>query len=199
MTIMSKTVQDYLREKTDDKDTKFVQMACPFSLRPPPKHLGDYTFDNKFAIVNLNLRLVDNLKEGVKVINRDMQGLKNSIEPIGLYYLILIVMSLPSFVRWYVLEDYVSKMTFGFSNVPGPREPYIVDGKVNHGIGFNMPVGRSMVGSFSIISHVNMIKVCISMDKSVMESPKIISDMFLKNMDEMLGESWRDFHKARNS
>ena len=41
-------------------------MACPFSLRPPPKFLGDYTFDNNFAIVNLNLRLVDSLKEGVK-------------------------------------------------------------------------------------------------------------------------------------
>ena len=102
-------------------------------------------------------------------------------------------------MRWFVLEDYASKMTFGFSNVPGPRDPYVVDGAVNRGMGFNMPVGRSMVGSFSIISHVDMIKVCISMDRAVMETPKIISDMFLKNMDEMLGPSWRDFHEKRNN
>ena len=174
-------------------------MACPFSLRAPPKHLGDYSFDNNFAIVNLNLRLVDSLKEGVKQINRDMQELKKSIEPIGLYYLIGLMMQLPAFLRAQVLEDYGDKMTFGFSNVPGPGEPYVVDGKVNHGIGFNMPVARSLVGSFSIISHVDVIKVCISMDKAVMETPKPIADIFIKNMDEMLGESWRDFHKQRNS
>ena len=74
-------------------------MACPFSLRPPPRHLGDYTFDNNFAVVNLNLRLVDNLKEGVKLISSDMQEVKKSIEPVGLYYLIGIMMQLPSFLR----------------------------------------------------------------------------------------------------
>ena len=36
MTVMSKSIHDYLRQKTEDKSTKFVQMACPFSLRPPP-------------------------------------------------------------------------------------------------------------------------------------------------------------------
>ena len=89
-------------------------------------------------------------------------------------------------------------MTFGFSNVPGPKEPYVLDGKVNHGIGFIMPVGRSIVGSISIISHVNVIKVCMSMDKACMESPTNLSNLFLKNMDEMLGVTWRDFHTSRN-
>lgn len=64
--VLSKSLHDYLRQKTEDKTTNFVQMACPFSLRPPPKKLGDFTFDNDFAIVNLKLRLVDNLVEGVK-------------------------------------------------------------------------------------------------------------------------------------
>ena len=92
MTVLSKTVDDYLREKTDDKVTKSVNMACPFSLRPPPKFLGDYTFDNDFAIVNLKMRLVNNLKEGVKIISSDMNVLKKSIEPIGIFYAIAIGM-----------------------------------------------------------------------------------------------------------
>jgi len=198
MTVLSKSIHDYLRKNTDDTTTKSVNMACPFSLRPPPKHLGDFTFDNDFAIVNLNLRLVDSLTEGIKLINRDMLALKKSIEPIGLYYVIMIVMQLPSFLRWYILEDYTTKMTFGFSNVPGPREPYVVDGKVNHGMGFVMPVARSIVGSFSIISHVDVIKVGVSMDAATMESPKAIADLFSHNMDEMLGVGWRDFHEQRN-
>ena len=187
-----------MRETTGDKDTKFVQMACPFSLRPAPKFLGDFTFDNNFAICNMKLRLVDNLKEGIKPINRDMIALKNSIEPIGLYYLIQIVMQLPNVIRWYVLEDYTSKMTFGFSNVPGPKNPYVLAGNTNKGLGFIMPVARSIVGAFSIISHVNVIKIVISMDKKVMATPKPLADLFCKNLDEMLGASWRDFHKKNN-
>mmetsp|Transcript_21124 Transcript_21124/g.26000 ORF Transcript_21124/g.26000 Transcript_21124/m.26000 type:complete len:287 (-) Transcript_21124:542-1402(-) len=46
MTVLSKSIKDYLDEHTSDKDTKFVRMACPFSLRPPPQSLGDYSFDN---------------------------------------------------------------------------------------------------------------------------------------------------------
>ena len=179
MTVLSKTIYDYLRLKTEDKETNFVNMACPFSLRPPPTALGDYTFDNNFAIVNLKLRLVSSLSNGLKQINRDMLDLKKSIEPIGLFYLIKLVMQLPGFIHWHIFEDYANKMTFGFSNVPGPKLPFVVAGRVNRGVGFIMPVGRSIVGSFSIISHVDVVKVIISMDKACMESTDFISDLFL--------------------
>ena len=88
-------------------------------------------------------------------------------------------------------------MTFGFSNVPGPKLPFVVAGRVNKGVGFIMPVGRSVVGSFSIISHVDVVKVIISMDKSCMDSTDFISDLFLLNLDAMLGKDWRDFSKGR--
>lgn len=93
-----------------------------------------------------------------------MSALKKSIEPIGLYYLIKLVMLLPNYIRWWILEDYTNKMCFGFSNVPGPRLPFVVAGHENKGIGFTMPVARSIVGSFSIISHADVIKVMVSMD-----------------------------------
>lgn len=200
MTVLSKTVSDYLKEHTQDKETKFLRMACPFSLRAPPKFVGDFTMDNDFAIVNLNMRLVDSLTEGVKLINRDMNELKKSIEPVMLSFLIKLVMQLPEFLRSAILEDYCDKMTFGFSNVPGPKIPFVVAGKANNGIGFIMPVGRSIVGSFSIISHVNVIKIAISMDKATMDSPKLLADIFTKNLDSMLeGPKWREFHAIRNN
>ena len=116
-------------------------------------------------------RLVDSLQEGVHLINRDMAGLKKSIEPAGLYYLIKIVMQLPDFIRQAVLEDFTAKMTFGFSNVPGPRTAWVVGGVKNRGIGFIMPVGRSMCGGFSMISHAEVIKISYSIDKAVIEDP----------------------------
>mmetsp|Transcript_16420 Transcript_16420/g.22213 ORF Transcript_16420/g.22213 Transcript_16420/m.22213 type:complete len:92 (-) Transcript_16420:80-355(-) len=90
-------------------------------------------------------------------------------------------------------------MTFGYSNVPGPKRPFTVAGKVNNGIGFIMPVGHALVGSFSIISHVNVIKVIITMDKATMATPTTMKDLFVKNMDEMMqGPQWQEFHKKRN-
>lgn len=88
-------------------------------------------------------------------------------------------------------------MTFGFSNVPGPRLPFVVAGHTNRGIGFVMPVARSLVGSFSIISHTDVIKVMISMDKATMKSTDTIASIFKQNLDDMLGKNWREFAKHR--
>ena len=54
-----------------------------------------------------------------------------------------------------------------------------------------MPVGRSVVGSFSIISHADCIKVCITMDKAVMASTNPLAEIFKKNLDAMLTDKWR--------
>ena len=66
-----------------------------------------------------------------------------------------------------------------------------MDGCENRGIGFIMPVGRSVVGSFSIISHADCIKVCITMDKAVMASTNPLAEIFKKNLDAMLTDKWR--------
>lgn len=162
-------------------------MACPFSLRAPPKSLGDYTFDNNFAIVNMNLRLVNSLKDGLSAINRDMHAIKKSFEPFGSYYLTKVAMFMPEFLRRKILNLGSEKMTFGYSNVPGPKRPFTIAGKVNNGIGFIMPVGGDLTGSFSIISHVNVVKIIIMMDKATMPDVKVLSDIFIANMNEMFG------------
>ncbi len=65
-------------------------------------------------------------------------------------------------------------------------------------MGFIMPVGKSIVGSFSIISHADVVKVGVTMDKAVMKDPKIIMKMLLENLDEVLGGAkWRDYGKQR--
>ena len=69
MTAISKSIHDYLRNKTDDKTTASTVMACPFSLRKPPQSVGDFDFGNDFAIVPLKLRLVDTVSGGIKLIN----------------------------------------------------------------------------------------------------------------------------------
>ena len=58
-----------------------------------------------------------------------MNALKKSMGPIGLSYMIKIVMQLPEFLRAHILEDFCGKMTFGFSNVPGPKTALVAIGK----------------------------------------------------------------------
>ena len=128
MTAISKSIHDYLRLHTKDKTLNDIMLACPFSLRPPPKELGDYKFNNDFSIVPYNLKLIDSMS-GIKQINSDMNALKKSVDPIGLCYLVKFTMMLPDFLRTFLLEMFLDRMTFGFSNVPGPRTPWVLTGK----------------------------------------------------------------------
>ena len=64
MTVLSLSFSQYLTEYTSDKTTKQLWMSCPFSLRPPPKHVLDFSFDNEFAILPIKMQLVDNYQSG---------------------------------------------------------------------------------------------------------------------------------------
>ena len=127
-----------------------------------------------------------------------MNQVKKSIEPIGMVYIISILMFLPEFVRQLIMEDYANKITLGFSNVPGPKNQFQTAGFKCQSIGFMMPVGWTLVGSFSIMSHADVVKIGLGFDKGCMESLKPISDILMANLDEILGgPKWRNYAKER--
>ena len=95
---------------------------------------------------------------------------------------------IPDFIRTHSYEDLGEKITFGYSNVPGPKEPYVIAGKNNHALGFTMPVGKSAVGSFAVISHADSMKICLMVDKASMKSTKPIRELLMHNLDAMLGK-----------
>ena len=84
-------------------------------------------------------------------------------------------------------------MALGFSNVPGPKKPFVVAGSPSSMLAFAMPVGKSLAGSIGIISHAECIKTTFSFDKACAD-PKILRDLFEKNLDELLGGTeWRQW------
>ena len=121
LTAISKTVKDYLKEKTDDKNREQINFAVPFSMRKTPQAVGDFNFNNDVSLVPLKVPLVDSMTDGLKRINHDMTAMKSSIDPIIFYYLNKFVNFFPVFVRKAMTEDSCEKMTLGFSNVPGPK------------------------------------------------------------------------------
>ena len=87
-------------------------------------------------------------------------------------------------------ELLTSKVTLGFSNVSGPKEPYVIAGNKNSTLGFSMPSKYTMVGSVGVISHYDSIQIVLTMDKACMKSTDKFSGMIKKNLDEMLGKEW---------
>ena len=97
-------------------------------------------------------------------------------------------MQLPEFARAHLFEIMCEKMSIGFSNVPGPKKPWVVGGKAVNTLGFFMPVGRSICGSISLISHADSVKVGVVADKAAMKHPRDLIVYFERNLDEMLGK-----------
>jgi hypothetical protein len=46
MTVLSISMKQYLTMYTSDTTTEMIKLAVPFSLRPKPSHIMDFTFDN---------------------------------------------------------------------------------------------------------------------------------------------------------
>jgi hypothetical protein len=170
LTATSKTFKSVC-DKKGFPQVEDITLFCPFSLRKPPVHVMDFNYDNDFSIIPLYMRLVDDLKEGIQKISKDMRDLKKSLMPIGCYYSTTLTMQLPDFIRHYILADITSKISAGFSNVPGPKTPWVVNGRKCKSLAFIMPVGKNCPASLSIFSQGDIIKVGILIDKSLQTDP----------------------------
>ena len=75
MTLTSLTIKEYLVSQGDIK-TNRITLCLPISLREPPDKPEDFELRNDFATVNVDLELVDNFDEGIKVISKKMKKMK---------------------------------------------------------------------------------------------------------------------------
>ena len=166
MTCTSRMFKQYLMEHTDDKTTSRLRLAVPLSLRPPPKSVEDFSLSNHFAIIPMEIELVDDVDNGLKTIQRRMNSMKFSMEPLGWYFVTKVTMQLPMSVANFLLEIFTNKMTFGFSNVPGPKNPITIAGSKCESIGFAMPVAKSIPGSIGILSIQDCVKAVITCDRA---------------------------------
>lgn len=75
MTLTSVSIKEYLLSK-GDTNTKQLGISVPFSLRHPPETPEDFQIMNDFAMVNIELDLVDNFDDGLKKVTYKMNKLK---------------------------------------------------------------------------------------------------------------------------
>lgn len=93
--LISQTMKQCMAKQKNDTKSKWIVCAVPFSLRNAPRHHLDFRFENDFAILPVNMRLIDNCEKELKLIKDDLAYLKTSPMPFGHFYLSNFVMMLP--------------------------------------------------------------------------------------------------------
>lgn len=82
--------------------------------------------------------------------------------------------------------------------MPGPKNPFCVAGNKTSSIAFSMPVGKTIPGSFGIISNAECMKAMITVDKACAE-PKLFVKYFEESLDDILGsKAWREWSSGPN-
>ena len=106
-------------------------------------------------------------------------------------------MILPHFITQWLVEDLGSKLSMGFSNVPGPKKPLVVTGKECHAMGFNIPLGKTVPMGWGAITHYDNLKIVLGADKGSVKDTDALMELIHKNWDEILGGSqWRSFYST---
>ena len=192
--IISYTMREHIVSE-GDKETTHIRVACPFSLRQTPRHELDFNFKNDFAILPIDMRLIDNLDTGMRQIRDDIAYVKTSPMPFGYYYASYFILSLPLYLSNWILEDFAGKFTMGFSNVPGSKEQWTVAGYKGTALGFSMPLGRTVPLGWGAISFGNNLKIMVCADKAAIKDTDKLMASFETNLDKFMNSTdWRNWN-----
>lgn len=123
--------------------------------------------NNSFAILPVEMRLIEDQDNGFKLIKADLEDLKRSMMPFGYYFLSHFLMLNPTFIQRPLVADMGSKLVIGYSNVPGPKQAWVFKGKRSKIGGFFIPLGSTVGCGWAVMSSTTHLKVSILADKVV--------------------------------
>mmetsp|Transcript_28917 Transcript_28917/g.27851 ORF Transcript_28917/g.27851 Transcript_28917/m.27851 type:complete len:96 (+) Transcript_28917:838-1125(+) len=86
MGVCSTSLKEYMAVRGDDKSS-FVTLGVPFSLRPAIMKKIDFKFDNDFVLIPFPLDLINNLQDALRLHKQNMDKIKKSLMPVGMYFL----------------------------------------------------------------------------------------------------------------
>jgi hypothetical protein len=122
LSMLAVSMREYIRSK-DDLDTKSINLLMPFSLRALPKNVAEHTVENDFSALCFTLQLKENFEVCMQQIRKQSSSLRKSLYPYGVNSLTQFIAWFPGIVGQLMMMWVVSKATFAFSNVPGPKKP----------------------------------------------------------------------------
>lgn len=188
MAVTSQSIKQYLTKK-GDTETELFKLSMQFSLREAPESIKEFELKNNFAMMTIPLQLHSDFETGLTKIKKQMDLIKRSFDPFGVYFLVKITTLLPTVLAKLVSLDMTRKISLVFSNVPGPKKPLIISGKTVHSIVFFAPGMGNLNASLNIVSHADVLKVACVSDNSLIQDPALMIDLFEKNFEVIMEDT----------
>ncbi len=152
--------------------TRDIRATIPINLRPSTAPI---TLGNKFSLVFLTLPItLDSTQARLSDVQRRMNRLKRSTEPVLLYEVLSVMGMIPGPVSRHATSWFASKATCILTNVPGPRQPVYLMGTRVTNMMFWVPQTRGVGMGISILSYAGDIRIGLMMDDALAAKPGLV-------------------------
>lgn len=164
-------------------------MAFPINIRyRQPQTVDDIVIGNYFtcAFMSVPLDLVD-FRTLLGRLHRNLKKIKTSSETYGMYLVSLILGAIfPYEATYWMIHEVSRRISFQFSNLPGPRDPIVIQGHKSEKAWIFVNPGAQQGCSLTLYSHAGIVKFAATTDIARIPDPKLLVRLFEETLDEML-------------
>ena len=174
----------YLRAAGDDPSGKEIRAMVPVNLRP----LADaWKLGNRFGLAPLTLPIgIDNPIERVYAVQRRMNQLKNSYQPLLAFAVLAVAGLLVKPVQDGLLGLFSKKATAVMTNVPGPATALKFCGATLRQVMFWVPASGDIGVGVSILSYGGGVQFGLITDGALCADPQAVIDGFEPEFEKLL-------------
>ena len=183
LSIISGGVQKYLASQ--NCYVKELNAIMPFSMRMLPEDNSALPLINdiSFLVSTVPLNITDETKR-FKIFHELCEGLKYSTEPFAsIMAQKLAGTILPYTLRSHFANDFGSRSSFSFTNVPGPKSLITYHGKKTHKIFFAAPSSGNNALSISSFSYNGNLTIGVTCDKGIIPDAKDLIKFIEKELE----------------
>lgn len=183
--VISGTLTSYLRQH-DDEGVDEVVWMIPVSVRPFDPELSD-DLGNHFSLVAYRLPLgIDDVTERLAEIQRRMERIKASDEPLLTYGVQLVISQAPTPVATGLTNFFANKAVGVLTNVPGPRGPISFAGQRVAGVLGWAPCSGDQIMTICIFSYNGRVSIGIATDTAHIPDAQQLGELFATEFADMI-------------
>lgn len=184
------SLRRYLERIGEPVDGVCVRATIPVNLRPLKRALE---LGNHFGVVYLELPVGEaTVRRRINAVQRTMKKLKNGVQAVMSFNVLSILGYFPQSVERWALNFFSSKASAVMTNVPGPKEPVVLNGKRLNKPMFWVPQSGGIGLGVSILTYENGVEFGFIADAALVPDPQEMIDDFMAEFRsiqaEVLGE-----------
>jgi WS/DGAT/MGAT family acyltransferase len=175
----------YLESQGEAVSKLVVRAAVPVNLRDTagePPMLG-----NRFGLVFVELPIgIRHPLERLYAVRAQMQGLKDSRQPLATLALLATIGSLPPAIEDPAMALFSAKASLVVSNLPGPREQLYMEGAPVTQLLFWVPQAGSIGVGVSILTYRDQLQFGVIADRNLIPEPAELVEQLHEELERLI-------------